>query len=535
MGLIDRFTRDGASKVVWAGLMLAAIVGLVYTMIHGDAVVARERAAAQARAIAYVDRAVDPRVDPQSTPITGAEESSLRLALQRDVLGDARVVRVRIWSVNGTLLFSTESADRVGSNAGLNDQLLDRVASGDTFTSSDISDTGGASDPERSLLRSYVPLGSSVVAEVDQSDAGTVAIARTEWRYYQLLAGGLVVLFLVITALSLRDPVEPINAGVPFAASSIPEGYSLIDDERLHAVNEVYRLSNERVSNLQTKLAESEEIRRNLEGDVQRALTKAATRGTRPVNVAKAPPPDDAPAARPAPPTSPPVVRVPESDVVQPKPLGDAWVAAAAGGPLARANRDQKPAPATAKQKAAAAPKPKREPRRRLRKEKKAEAPAKAAPAPVVKAAPVAAPAPSKPAAPVAKVAPVAKAAPAPAPTPEPASRSSRRDRKVAAVAAASAASSAAPAPATPRPATPRPARPVDQETQDAAAHEAALETFIRLTESDRQPHEAADDVDQGAIRAALARTAARKKPGGERLQPHDGPEGESPGGPPRQ
>ena len=530
MGLIDRFTRDGASKFVWAGLMLAAIVGLVYTMIHADAVVARERAAAQARAIAYVDRAVDPRVDPQSTPITGAEESSLRLALQRDVLGDARVVRVRIWSVNGTLLFSTESADRVGSNAGLNDQLLDRVASGDTFTSSDISDTGGASDPERSLLRSYVPLGSSVVAEVDQSDAGTVAIARTEWRYYQLLAGGLVVLFLVITALSLRDPVEPINAGVPFAASSIPEGYSLIDDERLHAVNEVYRLSNERVSNLQTKLAESEEIRRSLEGDVQRALTKAATRGTRPVNVAKAPPPDDAPATRPAPPTPPPVVRVPESDLVQPKPLGDAWVAAAAAGPLARANRDQKPAPATAKQKAAAAPKPKREPRRRLRKEKKAEAPAKAAPAPVVKAAPVAAPAPSKPAAPVAKVAPVAKAAPAPAPTPESASRPSRRDRKVAAVAAASAASSAAPAPATPRP-----ARPVDQETRDAAAHEAALETFIRLTESDRQPHEAADDVDQGAIRAALARTAARKKPGGERLQPHDGPEGESPGGPPRQ
>ena len=139
----------------------------------------------------------------------------------------------------------------------MNDQLLDRVASGDTFTSSDISDTGGASDPERSLLRSYVPLGSSVVAEVDQSDAGTVAIARTEWRYYQLLAGGLVVLFLVIAALSLRDPVEPINAGVPFAASSIREGYSLIDDERLHAVNEVYRLSNERVSNLQTKLSPS--------------------------------------------------------------------------------------------------------------------------------------------------------------------------------------------------------------------------------------------------------------------------------------
>ena len=55
---------------------------------------------------------------------------------------------------------------------------------------------------------------------------------------------------------------------------------------------------------------------------------------------------------------------------------------------------------------------------------------------------------------------------------------------------------------------------------------------FIRLTESDRQPHDTSS-VDQGAVRAALARTAARKKPGGERLQPHEGPPGESPGGPP--
>ena len=72
-----------------------------------------------------------------------------------------------------------------------------------------------------------------------------------------------------------------------------------------------------------------------------------------------------------------------------------------------------------------------------------------------------------------------------------------------------------------------------DPEFADAEAHEAALEMFIRLTESDRQSHDSTE-VDQGAVRAALARTAARKKPGGDRLQPHEGPPGESPGGPPR-
>jgi hypothetical protein len=90
----------------------------------------------------------------------------------------------------------------------------------------------------------------------------------------------------------------------------------------------------------------------------------------------------------------------------------------------------------------------------------------------------------------------------------------------VAAIAASTAAPSVHPAP--------------DPEIDDAKAHEDALETFIRLTESDRQPHDTSS-VDQGAVRAALARTAARKKPGGERLQPHDGSPEESPNGPTRE
>ncbi|MBA3363091.1 MAG: hypothetical protein H0T07_01650, partial [Actinobacteria bacterium] len=74
----------------------------------------------------------------------------------------------------------------------------------------------------------------------------------------------------------------------------------------------------------------------------------------------------------------------------------------------------------------------------------------------------------------------------------------------------------------------------LDSEIDDAKAHAAALEMFIRLTESDRQHHDSRSTADQGEIRAALARTAARKKPGGDRLQPHDGPHEESLGGPPK-
>ena len=484
MGFIGRFTRDTASKYVWAVLAFLAAVGLAFAIINGGSALDDERANAQERAVRYVQDALNPRVAgiDLSDPITGQTASALDAAVERTILADQRLSRVRIWADDGRVLFSTDRSDTPGSNAGLNDELLRRASNDGVLTRTDVSDTGGAMDPERTLLRTYVPMRASAVAEIDQTDEGTLAAVRAEWRYYQLLAGAMLLLFLVMTGLSLREPIEPINVGVPFAASSIPAGYSLIDEDRLHAVHEVYRLASERVQRMQIKLEESEGARRRLEGDIQRVLSNAGT-----VPRSDTTPP----VAPPAPAPAPPVVRVPESDVVA-KPLGDAWAASPAG-PLARASRDQKPPPTTArtprpvaaKQRRAAAKRPK----------------PKATKEPVVvpeSTTPPAAPDPAPPPA----------AAPAPAP-----------ERPVPAMAATSS------PPAAPR-------TSVDREVDDAKAHEDALEMFIRLTESDRQPHDTTP-VDQGAVRAALARTAARKKPGGERLQPHDEPSGESPGGPP--
>jgi hypothetical protein len=224
---------------------------------------------------------------------------------------------------------------------------------------------------------------------------------------------------------------------------------------------------------------------------------------------ASAPAPAATPAAVPGPPVvqapaAREVVQVPESEVVG---STGRWAAASAG-PLARATQGIKPKAkpaddATSRMKRAVATTPRRakakpvEPKRAQRKA------IRPAPEPVVEKAPViVTPPPAQ--APTEAPRPAA-AAPAPAATPAPAP------------ARVEPAPIAAPAPTT--------------ETEEAAAHRDALETFIRLTESDRQPHEA-NQVDQGAVRAALARTAARKKPGGEKLKGHDGPQ-ETYGGPP--
>jgi hypothetical protein len=334
-----------------------------------------------------------------------------------------------------------------------------------------------------------VPLEAGAIAEIDQTDEGTLAAVRTEWMYYQILAGAMLLLFLVLTGLSLRDPIEPINTGVPFASSSVPAGFSLIDNDRLHAVHEVYRLASERVGRLQQKLEESEEARRRLEARIQQALSKAtgsATVASPPAPVAEAPP-------------KPAVVQVPESDVVKTR-SEDAWTAAPAG-PLARASRDQKPPPATS-----SAPRAPADKQKRVRKPKPQKPAKQEPPKPAKQEPPKREPVKTRP---TAASDPIVM----PEPTPVP-------ERRVATMATTPASPPTAPTAA-------------DPELADAEAHEAALEMFIRLTESDRQHHDATE-VDQGAVRAALARTAARKKPGGERLQPHEGPPGESPGGPPK-
>lgn len=487
MSPIERFTRDGASKYVWTAVALAALIGLAYATTAGSRAVDDQRAASQDRAVRYVEQVLDPRLGSRDlvVPITGVEG-----AVRRSILTDTGVSRVRVWSADGMLLFSTDQSDRPGSDAGLNDPVLREAERVGPITRSDFSDSGGANDPERSLLRTYVPLRGSAVAEIDQTDAGRLGPVRTEWRGYQILAGVLLLLSLVMIGLSLREPIEPINTGVPFADSSIPAGFSVIDDDRLHSVHEVYRLASERVARLQEKLGESEEARRRLEGQIQQVLSKAGESAPRlAAAAAETPAPAPAPEAPPA--LEPTVVQVPESDVVVTSPSGGAWADAPAG-PLARAARDQKTVPVTSRKKKPPVVKPKRAPKKPTEK-----------------------PAPVQPAA-----APPVAEKPRPAPEPE------RRVEP----APKPAASTPAPAPVAARASTPAQSSPARQ-VDDATAHAAALETFIRLTESDRRPHDTTT-VDQGAVRAALARTAARKKPGGERLQLPESNE-ESPGGPP--
>jgi hypothetical protein len=525
MGLLERFTRDGVSKYVWGSMLLASILALVVAFSWGGDAVRDARLEAQQRAVTAVQDVLEPKLDGTDlgSPITGQTASSMHAAASRSILDDPRITRVRIWSDDGRLLFTTDPREDPGSSAALNDELLGEVAAGRTITRWNLSDTGGIDEAGRSLVRTYTPIRSAV-AEVDHTEAGTVGPVRTTWLGYQIAAAIAAAIFLGFTILALRDPIDRINTGVPFAPSSVPAGYSLVDDERLHAVEEVYRLAHERVEKLEARLAESEGIRRRLEGDLQRTLTTAATGAvTQPITAvapsspaavmrSSQPPSGVADRAAAAPPSDPAPVRIPEA--VEPVTPSIEPVSAPAGSAASAtaAPTEERPAGSEGRRRGA-----KRPSLRRRGVEGTAAQPAASTSDPqtvvsvpdseVLDDAWAAAPAGAL----LARAAGDARPKPRRS-SPDPTPRTPRRGRKPE--------SSAAPPGAG------------GSEVDEAAAHAAALETFIRLTESDRQHQEVAE-VDQGAVRAALARTAAKKKPGGARLQAHDERADEIPGGGP--
>ncbi len=91
MSPVDRFTRDGASKYVWAGLALVALIGLAFAVTAGGRAVDDERAASQGRAVGYVDQVLAPRLQGHdlAAPITGLDGRGAPL----DPLRHARLAR----------------------------------------------------------------------------------------------------------------------------------------------------------------------------------------------------------------------------------------------------------------------------------------------------------------------------------------------------------------------------------------------------------------------------------------------------------
>jgi hypothetical protein len=279
--------------MVWWPFALLLIVLCIATVPGEHRAVKDERAAAETRSVGYLQGTLAASIGSADlrAPLTGPTAAAARSAAEHDILRDPRVTAVRLWTPTGTLLFSTAPGDTPGSGEALNDAEIAAATSGEGVPVSVVSKRTLAGKPGPTTLHTYVALAGTptpTVGEVELSDATLLSSVHGAWLRYRIILGlgGLLVLGLAI--LSFREPTATMGTGVPFYPASMPRGYALIDLDEQAKLEQGSANAKARVAHVEAKLHESEEARRMVEGQLQRALSaiatrKATTKGIEPV------------------------------------------------------------------------------------------------------------------------------------------------------------------------------------------------------------------------------------------------------------
>ena len=204
--------------VVLAGALLALAI------VQRDRALQKEYDDAQGRAELYAATVFRNTLGPGdvATPLEGSRRESLFAEVQAYVLTDTTVARVRLWSPDGTLLFSTDRADNPGNTS--KDPSIASAAGGSV--QSRLAEEALSPPPTvqgrrrlAPLFQTFAPLrvrGSANVVgavEVEQPAAELENRADDPWWLVQAGASGATVLLALLALLAvargMRRPARP--------------------------------------------------------------------------------------------------------------------------------------------------------------------------------------------------------------------------------------------------------------------------------------------------------------------------------------
>jgi hypothetical protein len=180
-GVLRRYGR-----FLWAGAALLLLLVLLGSVVLSGSSVGRAEADAQARAESLSGSFIEEELTPDllARDITGAASRHLTALVQAVIRSDERFTTVRIWRLDGALIYSTAQGDDTSVIAA-DDRWIGRALDGRTV--SVLSSAGtyhdGLTRPSEDLFQTFVP--------ITLSDAGTVdGVVQIDQRYSSIRGQG---------------------------------------------------------------------------------------------------------------------------------------------------------------------------------------------------------------------------------------------------------------------------------------------------------------------------------------------------------
>jgi hypothetical protein len=311
MKILDRFTRDRHSRVIWGGATAVFLVLALLALAGGRSALSDQEQHSEDLAVQYTDTVLFEALDADllGGEIRGRQYRDLIIQVQGGIMTDEGVARVRIWAPDGTLLFSTESLEQVGVAKAVNSAEIEAAVKGkvSSVVSEDtVEAKSGLSGTTQRLFQTFAPIRVRErtailgVAEVDRTYASISAAAAQPWRTLQIGLAAATLLCALLLLVSLRRSTSALDSvGISAPRTDVPVE-PLADDRN------PLRLRNE--------LEREREANRRLQAELE---ATAAVGGP---GVAPPPPPADqpeaaAPAAEvPAAPVSQDAIRLAEAE-----------------------------------------------------------------------------------------------------------------------------------------------------------------------------------------------------------------------------
>jgi hypothetical protein len=196
-GVLDRYGR-----FLWGGAALLLLLVLVASVVLPGSSHGGSEADAQARAESLSGSFIEKELsaDLLARDITGVASRHLTVLVQAVIRSDDRFTTVRIWRLDGALIYSTAQGDDTGVIAA-DDRWIGEALDGRTVSVFSSAGTyhDGLERPDEELFQTFVPITLSEdgtvdgVVQIDQRSSSIHGQAGRIWRPLQLVVSLLLI------------------------------------------------------------------------------------------------------------------------------------------------------------------------------------------------------------------------------------------------------------------------------------------------------------------------------------------------------